>query len=198
MNLLDLIELKKNIKISKIENLSEDQNKLILSLINEKIANETTSLEVANYFIQKGKESNILIRNRHLQHLVYLSFVYHLGLYNKPLAKDPIKAWDFGPVIEKLYNALMSYGNGFVNDLLGEKINANVFSIESISLLDQIWKIFYLDYTEQHSDPIDYLSRSITTIGGVWHDYWFLNKKHYVTINNIDLSQYYNKLINFK
>jgi len=50
-----------------------------------------------------------------LQKLVYLAHGWNLAVNNKELVEDEFEAWDFGPVIRKLYDALRKYGNGPVS-----------------------------------------------------------------------------------
>lgn len=45
-----------------------------------------------------------------VQKLVYLSHGFNLALNGSSLIDDPIEAWEFGPVIRKLYDALKRYG----------------------------------------------------------------------------------------
>jgi uncharacterized phage-associated protein len=48
------------------------------------------------------------------QKLVYLSHGFNLALHDSPLVDDPVEAWEFGPVIRKLYDALKRYGKSHI------------------------------------------------------------------------------------
>jgi uncharacterized phage-associated protein len=41
--------------------------------------------------------------------LVYLAHAWHLGLYGVPLINDEIQAWQYGPVIPRLYQAVKAF-----------------------------------------------------------------------------------------
>src|SRR5438105_2506122 len=66
---------------------------------------------IANYFIQKSAEDKIPLTPMKLIKLVYIAHGWYLGLANKPLIREPVEAWKYGPVIESLYHAYKRYGN---------------------------------------------------------------------------------------
>jgi len=64
-----------------------------------------TYLDVAKYFLSLPDEDiGDSISNLKLQKLVYYAQGFSLALYNKPLFKERIEAWEHGPVIPALYN----------------------------------------------------------------------------------------------
>ena len=54
----------------------------------------------------------------HLQKLVYLAHGWTLAVTGDPLVEDRFEAWDYGPVIRKLYDALRSFGSGPITRLI--------------------------------------------------------------------------------
>lgn len=46
-----------------------------------------------------------------LQKLVYIAHGWHLVLHNRPLVRDEIQAWKWGPVLPRLYSAGRAYGS---------------------------------------------------------------------------------------
>ena len=76
-----------------------------------------------------------------LQKLVYFAHGWNLALTDKPLINEAVKAWNFGPVIPPLYNALQKYKNGVVR----EKINPSddpPLDLDTQALLGRIWDVY--------------------------------------------------------
>ncbi|MEM8985888.1 MAG: type II toxin-antitoxin system antitoxin SocA domain-containing protein [Pseudomonadota bacterium] len=48
--------------------------------------------------------------------LAYIAHGWMLGLYRRPLIMDDIEAWQYGPVIRRIYNAVKKYGRDAVED----------------------------------------------------------------------------------
>lgn len=68
--------------------------------------------EVANYFLDKLEaETGDCISNLKLQKLVYYAQGFVMALKNKKLFNDDIKAWEHGPVIERLYRKYKENGS---------------------------------------------------------------------------------------
>jgi uncharacterized phage-associated protein len=68
------------------------------------------SRSVANYFIQKAIKSGNPITQMKLLKLVYIAHGWHLGNFDKPLIDSTVQAWQYGPVIPDLYQAIRKYG----------------------------------------------------------------------------------------
>ena len=65
----------------------------------------------------------------------------------KPLIREPIEAWKYGPVIESLYHALKRYGNGTLSDSAkfpNASIQGDDPNVKRI--LDKVWDV-YSKYT---------------------------------------------------
>lgn len=76
-----------------------------------------------------------------VQKLVYIAHGFHLGLTDKPLIRNNIHAWQFGPVIPKLYKALQRFGNGEVSERLqaDDKIDEGSFAYK---LIRKVWESY--------------------------------------------------------
>ena len=105
---------------------------------------------IANAFIQIATEHGEYLTNMQVQKLVYFSHGWYLALTDTPLVEETIQAWNFGPVITPLYNALKKYGNGFVTKPLmridtesRQKLEYEVPSEQSVlELLQKVWELY--------------------------------------------------------
>lgn len=76
-----------------------------------------SSLAIANEFIRRAQGARPLTHMQ-VQKLVYLAHGWNLGAYSRGLIEDDVEAWEFGPVIRRLYDALRGYGRGPVTRLI--------------------------------------------------------------------------------
>jgi uncharacterized phage-associated protein len=87
----------------------------------------------------------------HVQKLAYLSHGWNLAVNGKPLIEDSFEAWEFGPVVRKLYDALRRFGTKPIAKEIrwgddtpfpsddGDVAIADLLPQE-IRLIDEIWK----------------------------------------------------------
>jgi uncharacterized phage-associated protein len=81
---------------------------------------------VANEFLRQVRERGGKLTNMQLQKLVYIAHGYSLAILHRPLIKQPIEAWRFGPVVHDLYYSLRQYGAGFVTEPINNLPNEQV------------------------------------------------------------------------
>ena len=115
---------------------------------------------IANYFIGLQAAQGDLTPMK-LQKLVYFAHGWHLALKDAPLLNENIQAWEFGPVVERLYHALKEHEDSPVTEpivRLKARIGTNVVdAIEEYApslddepksraytkaLLDRMWEIY--------------------------------------------------------
>lgn len=73
--------------------------------------------DLAKYIITKCTLDDNPISNLQLQKILYFvqgAFYYKL---HHPIFDDSIRAWDYGPVIENVYNAYKKYGSSAIHDI---------------------------------------------------------------------------------
>ena len=96
---------------------------------------------VANRFLTLAKENDDTLTPMQLLKLVYIAHGWMLGLYGRPLIHDEIEAWQYGPVIPKLYDAVRVYKSNPVGDIAvidGDKI----LDEKESSIIEQVYKIY--------------------------------------------------------
>ncbi len=70
-----------------------------------------SALAVANAFIELSQRDNIPLTNMKLQKLVYFAHGFALALNQDGLFREPVHAFQWGPVIPDLYSAVKHYGS---------------------------------------------------------------------------------------
>lgn len=94
--------------------------------------------QVADYFIDtsiKWKED--YVTNLRLQKLVYYAQAWFIQRHNKPLFKDDLKKYQFGPVCEKLYRKYAGYGDQPIITT-SPSYSINVFTAEELETLNDV------------------------------------------------------------
>ena len=67
---------------------------------------------VAKFFLSCiDEEAGDHITHLKLQKLIYYAQGFHLAMYDTPFFKDPILAWDHGPVVKTIYEKYKEYGS---------------------------------------------------------------------------------------
>jgi len=112
-----------------------------------------SSLAIANEFIERGANSNLPVTQMHLQKLLYIAHGWNLAIHNKALVEDPFEAWEYGPVVRKLYDAVRRYGRSSISKLLrwgddtdfpfddGGIARANLTN-EERAIVDKVWATY--------------------------------------------------------
>ena len=154
------------------------------------------SAEVANFFLRKAKKEDVSISMLKIVKLCYVAHGFYLGLTGKPLIREEIQAWQYGPVIPSLYHEFKSFGRTAIDRL------ASVFSLPELSvkfpkipkkhtenraILNKVWEA-YKDCSGESFINITHAQ------GTPW-------KKHYrdgekgIVIPNKDIEEHYEGII---
>jgi len=113
---------------------------------------------IANYFIGL-QEAQADLTPMKIQKLVYFAHGWHLALKDAPLLSEYIQAWEFGPVVERLYHALKEHEDTPVTEpIVRLKARLGMISFDAIeeyvpslddvpkakafttALLNKVWK----------------------------------------------------------
>ena len=69
------------------------------------------AVHVAYEMLEIAKDKGIALSNLQLQKLVYIAHGYFLGWKGKPLIKETVEAWKYGPVIGEVYQEFKGFGS---------------------------------------------------------------------------------------
>lgn len=72
------------------------------------------AMDVANYVIDYCNANQQYISNLKLQKILYFIQAEFLVAKEEPCFKEPIEAWDFGPVVPEVYYQYKVYGGGLI------------------------------------------------------------------------------------
>lgn len=65
---------------------------------------------VANGLLDAAEDNRATIDSLQIQKLLYLAQGWTLGLTGNPLFRDPIEAWEYGPVVPDVYHTVKMFG----------------------------------------------------------------------------------------
>lgn len=85
------------------------------------------AIDVANFYIHLfSEDENDRPDNMKINKLLYFAQGYMLKRYNKPLFKEKIEAWKFGPVVPVVYHSFKACGKNPIQDFCGEFNTKNI------------------------------------------------------------------------
>ncbi len=102
---------------------------------------EKISLAVAEYLINIQVEIELLLSNLKLQKLMYYCQAYHLAITDKPLFKDDIQAWRYGPVVPSIYEKYKEYKNNIISPSeirRKDRTNNNLLNSLAVGIISQV------------------------------------------------------------
>ncbi|NEP11001.1 MAG: DUF4065 domain-containing protein [Symploca sp. SIO2C1] len=97
--------------------------------------------DIAKYFIHYANlEEDGMMTNLKLQKLLYYAQGFYLALFNQPLFREEIKAWQYGPVVEEIYHTYSEYLRNPIPE--PEDFNSEVITSEAQELIDEVYSVF--------------------------------------------------------
>ncbi|GAB1260789.1 Panacea domain-containing protein [Aurantivibrio plasticivorans] len=101
-----------------------------------------SALSVAEYVLNKGRESDINFTPMQVIKLVYLCHGWMLGLLGRPLIDEEIEAWRYGPVVPSVYHAVKKYRSEPIP--LDEKLSIGIETFDSDEklIMDQVVNLY--------------------------------------------------------
>lgn len=147
----------------------------------------TSSQVVANAFLDIARNQGKRLTNMQLQKLVFLANGYTLALLNRPLHSHDTHAWQWGPVIPRLYRSLQIYGSDFVTKHVRiPPDGAQPVEPEEQEIIQAVWDA-YGDHTGVELSAITHKP------GTPWSETW--KRKEFSIIPPEFIAAYYKKLI---
>jgi uncharacterized phage-associated protein len=64
-----------------------------------------------------GHFSDWSLSNLQMQKILYIAHMFYMGKHGEPLVDERFQAWDYGPVLPKLYEKIKFYGREPVKDV---------------------------------------------------------------------------------
>lgn len=110
-----------------------------------------SSLAIANEFLERAAADRRQLTHMQLQKLVYLAHGWNLAVNGRELIEDEFEAWEFGPVVRKLYNALARYGKNYVSSLIrwgddtpfsadDDGVARAPLDAQELAVVDKVWE----------------------------------------------------------
>jgi uncharacterized phage-associated protein len=141
---------------------------------------------IANAFLAQAEKAGKQLTNMQVQKLVFLANGYMLAFHNQPLYYDNTHAWQFGPVIPKLYKALQCFGSGFVTD----KIQCEDDVTENDTKAQEIIKAVWTAYGGRTGSQLSTITHKA---GSPWSKTWERKKFDVIAVD--DIATYYRSLV---
>ncbi|MCO4857253.1 DUF4065 domain-containing protein [Herbaspirillum sp. WGmk3] len=144
-----------------------------------------TALAVAQRFLDLAAAEGKTLTNMKLQKLVFFAHGVYLAGFDAPLIEEPIRAWDFGPVIPPLYEKLRKYGRDKVDfDLAPETRSTLENDPQADEAIMAVWEA-YRNHTAIQLSQITHLPKT------PWDQIWNRPDGRYEMIPNAIIKEYY-------
>ncbi len=98
------------------------------------------SRTVANRFITLANAKGDALTPMQILKLVYMAHGWMLGLMGRPLIREEVEAWQYGPVIPELYRAMRHHKSQPVKQLIGGAEGA--LDADETHIVDQVYQIY--------------------------------------------------------
>ena len=99
----------------------------------------TDARSVANELIRRAHEEGRAVTPMQVMKLTYLCHAWMLGLYSRPLIRQRIEAWMYGPVIGDVYRSLKRYGGSPIKEPISY-VDTDDFDEYEQDLIHQVWR----------------------------------------------------------
>jgi uncharacterized phage-associated protein len=118
-----------------------------------------SSRAVANFLLDLASANSASIDPLKMQKLVYFAHGWHLALRDQPLLREPVEAWDHGPVIYDLYREFKRWGSGPIREPVLLVGSGGVLTVPSLDA-ECIW--------EPNADGVKSIIRRVWDVYSKW------------------------------
>ncbi|SIQ69822.1 Uncharacterized phage-associated protein [Chryseobacterium sp. RU37D] len=146
-----------------------------------------TCFDIAKQFLKLAREDGEVVEPMKLLKLTYIAHGWYLGFFDKPLIKNTVQAWKYGPVIPELYHVIKRFGFGNVEIEIIDLYSENKLSNTDKSFIKTIWNT-YKGFTGLQLSTKTHMKNT------PW-DEAYDPKIYHKTISNELIKEHYKKLI---
>ncbi len=143
------------------------------------------SLSVAKRLLEKLSIAHPSVTPMQLIKMVYIAHGYMLGMHGRPLLSEPVQAWQYGPVVRSVYDAVKQYKSNPVQFISGGDCTA--LGADEEQVLDRVVAIY------GKSDGV-VLSAATHKKGTPWDITWSMHGKN-SDISNDLIENFYSALL---
>lgn len=105
------------------------------------------ALDVANFFILTGSlNEGTEMTNARVNKLLYFAQGWHLAIYGTPLFSEDFEAWQYGPVINEIYQSFKICNSNAILETLGD-FDINSLEENDIEFLTSVFCKYVDDST---------------------------------------------------
>jgi uncharacterized phage-associated protein len=146
-----------------------------------------SAISVARYILDRLRAKGDAVTPMQLIKLVYVAQGYMLGRFGRPLFREAVQAWEYGPVVPSVYHAVKQYRSSPVTHI--SEMFASGFNFDASEL-------GVLDYVADAYGPIDGLTLSNATHqpGTPWSTTW-LEAGQNAPISNDVIEHFYRQIL---
>ncbi|MCX7585008.1 Panacea domain-containing protein [Phenylobacterium sp. 58.2.17] len=112
---------------------------------------------IANRFLELAERNGDTLTPMQVLKLVYIAHGWMLGLHGRALIRDRVEAWQYGPVIPVLYNAMRRFGGSAVAGRLAA--SPETLTAEEEDIVEQV----YAEYGRFTGPQLSRLTHAIDT-----------------------------------
>lgn len=133
-----------------------------------------------------GQMSGWSLSNLTMQKTLYIAQMFQLGRNLPPIFDDHFEAWDYGPVVPKLYHKLKMFGAKPVRDILYET---------PLGPEDPGYQALRDAYATTKSFPGSKLVAITHWDGGAWAKRYVPNKRGRVILNSDIKQEFHDRMV---
>jgi len=98
------------------------------------------ALETAKRILNYQLYDSLEITHLKLQKLLFYSQAYHLVILDKPLFEDDLLAWEYGPVVRKVYENYKKYNSSIIS--IKKELKLEPISAPSIGVISAVMSAY--------------------------------------------------------